>query len=636
MAGDSNNEIVPTNTQLVRSFSDDLEKQAAGDALTRGLAAKVSLDRQRENNTTLKKEWNHFLAEGRELAKSVIPDEEILLQEQSRKLYQAWDNFCKRLPDEERGKACNEMPSIKLLYASVSQAAESWKEKREGSKTGRAKHIFTRLCDTFQPHTNLISVLPTDNTYVTLLTGSLTAIAQASINHQELADGVSSTLEDLSQGMAYWNELISEYSDTKILHRYIRDLYVVVFEFLTEIFTECFDEKAFKKVFSERRDRIKAIEQRMKKHADLEFERNTTWRLKMNTNCQDDIRLQQIQMAMDIQEMRCGMTRQNELIYQLGASVFRFLAERPGPHSQDAQEQPRLEQGKLETLVGGGLLATIQSSESDSLPPRGRRFNKREILDLLSPITIKYARDIQHIVDAVAQASRAQITEAVRRRVEVWTTNGQSDKLWIQGPYERTHPSHTTFTAVCLVALANNSNIPCLSYFCSLGVHGTTAALHLTCQDMLTDMVKSLIVQLLLLLPDEVEATPSFSRSRFEELLSPQFNLEKAMLLFRDLRALTPPYIHCVIDAMQELEDRSDLHHTQSLYRVLRTILDIPDRSEHETAARENVVKGCITSDGYVDVLAVLAERAHIEKMEVDKSEELLAEDGPELVTQWN
>ncbi len=67
-------------------------------------------------------------------------------------------------------------------------------------------------------------------------------------------------------------------------------------------------------------------------------------------------------MAIDIQEMRCGMTRCNEVIYEFGASVFRLLADRPGPHSPDALEHPGLGQGKLETLVDPMLLAPVQSS----------------------------------------------------------------------------------------------------------------------------------------------------------------------------------------------------------------------------------------------------------------------------------
>ncbi|KAI1325754.1 hypothetical protein F5Y16DRAFT_401084 [Xylariaceae sp. FL0255] len=270
------------------------------------------------------------------------------------------------------------------------------------------------------------------------------------------------------------------------------------------------------------------------------------------------------------------------------------------------------------------------SGQSDS---PGQSIYKQDILNLLKPITEKYARGIQLIADTVAQASQAQIPEAVRRCLEAWTMSTQSERLWIQGVYETTHPSNATFTAVSLVALANNNKIPCLSYFCSLGVHGTLTAQSLTCQDMLTDMIKSLIVQVLLLLPDDLEMTPTLAPLRFETLLESQVDIEKAMLLFRDLRVFLPPYIHCVIDAAQEVEDRSDLAHTQSLCRVLRMILDIPNKSDKQEKAHGKVLKGCIMSDGYVDVLGVLAERAYVDKLEVSDTE--LEEDGPGLISQW-
>ncbi|KAF2967505.1 hypothetical protein GQX73_g6028 [Xylaria multiplex] len=307
---------------------------------------------------------------------------------------------------------------------------------------------------------------------------------------------------------------------------------------------------------------------------------------------------------MNILQVRVGMARRNGLIRQLGESVLPLLAERPSSHSSYASEQSRL----------------------------GQRFNREEILDLLSPITTKYANHIQHIANAVTETSQAQITKPVKRRLELWATNTISDKLWIQGPYEITHPSHTTFIAVFLVALANNSDVPCLSYFCSLGVHDTPEDIYP--QDTLADMVKSFIVQILLLLPDDMEATPSLSRSRFEKLLHNPLDIKESMLLFRDLRALAPPYIHCVIDAAQELEDRGDRHHTENLYHVLYTVLDIPGRSGHRASVRENVVKGCVTSEGYVNVLKFLADHAEIDRIEINESEVLLAEDRPELISQ--
>ncbi|KAK7994453.1 hypothetical protein PG991_016041 [Apiospora marii] len=78
--------------------------------------------------------------------------------------------------------------------------------------------------------------------------------------------------------MAYWNGLISLFPEQDMMQRYIMELYTVVFEFLTEIFTQwsrsswkrfikSFDEQAFHELFVEKRKRIKAIENRMQRHA---------------------------------------------------------------------------------------------------------------------------------------------------------------------------------------------------------------------------------------------------------------------------------------------------------------------------------------------------------------------------------
>ena len=68
--------------------------------------------------------------------------------------------------------------------------------------------------------------------------GAVIDINQASMNHQEIANGVANSLNGLSEDIAYWNSLIHERGNTKIMRRYVRELYVVVFEFLTEIFTK--------------------------------------------------------------------------------------------------------------------------------------------------------------------------------------------------------------------------------------------------------------------------------------------------------------------------------------------------------------------------------------------------------------
>lgn len=108
-----------------------------------------------------------------------MPDEEVFLLDQSRKLYEAWTLFCKQLPAEQQKGILTELPSIEHLYQSVSDASATWEENRS-SGTGKIKKTFARVCEVLNTHSNLVSIFPTDDKYVRLVTGSISAIARVS------------------------------------------------------------------------------------------------------------------------------------------------------------------------------------------------------------------------------------------------------------------------------------------------------------------------------------------------------------------------------------------------------------------------------------------------------------------------
>ena len=109
---------------------------------------------------------------------SVVPDEEVQLLNKSRALFQAWERFQQQLPPSQRQELRHEPPSIKLLFETVQNASATWQDKRQGTKRGRLKRIFTRLCSSFEDHSQLMAIIPADDNYVCLLTGSLSAIAR--------------------------------------------------------------------------------------------------------------------------------------------------------------------------------------------------------------------------------------------------------------------------------------------------------------------------------------------------------------------------------------------------------------------------------------------------------------------------
>lgn len=108
---------------------------------------------------------------------SLIPDEEAVLLAQSQRLYSAWEAFCKNLPRDQREVLSQQKPSLRLLHDTIDKAAKTWQEKRDGTKVGKVKKAFTRLSEHFEAHSNLVSMFPTDEKYMSLLTGSLTAMA---------------------------------------------------------------------------------------------------------------------------------------------------------------------------------------------------------------------------------------------------------------------------------------------------------------------------------------------------------------------------------------------------------------------------------------------------------------------------
>jgi hypothetical protein len=60
---------------------------------------------------------------------------------------------------------------------------------------------------------------------------------QASINHAEIAGGIEETLVTLVENMQFWDKLVREHGDSSEIRRCIIELYVIVFELLTEVFT---------------------------------------------------------------------------------------------------------------------------------------------------------------------------------------------------------------------------------------------------------------------------------------------------------------------------------------------------------------------------------------------------------------
>lgn len=110
-------------------------------------------------------------------------------------------------------------------------------------------------------------------------------------------------------------------------------------------------------------------------------------------------------------------------------------------------------------------------------------------------------------------------------------------------------------------------------------------------------MLKSFIAQLVTLLPESICTDADLSPVRFTSCLGESVTIAELLSLFQDLRGLGPSHLFCVVDGLQQLEERSDRAHTADLHKVVRSLCD--------KSTEERTFKLCFTTDGYVDALAL-------------------------------
>lgn len=418
-------------------------------------------------------------------------------------------------------------------------------------------------------------------------------------------------------------------------------------------FLKSFDENAFQSLFQERRARIRAIEQRMQRIANLKFQQGN--------------RQKQGQMKQDLEMIIQNQLNHQQMILKLGEDLYSFLDNKRGnllsiksvnpslepdlatsEDSTDTIQDPRLEL-LVEPTDSEPSLTVMQKSQQN---PEGN-YDRQLILNLLEPVVKRFRDDTQAVVNITSSALHVSIDDQVKRRIDTWITNTCCEALWILGPHDVSHPSQNTLTAVCLIALSSRHDVPSLSYFCSLRTLSSLGS-RLTHKEILLDMIKSFIVQLLLRCPEHIATELDLSSSRFSMLMEPDVDIGMALELFFDVRTLAPRYMHCVIEAVQELEDRGDAQHTRQLQRALREIvkppalwssrnsgdpgrevkeMDAPEPQRTRGSELERVMKVCFTSDGYVDALAELASRDEVEKVEyAEEAGQVGAEESSDLM----
>ena len=430
-------------------------------------------------------------------------------------------------------------------------------------------------------------------------------------------------------------------------------------------FIKSFDENAVTRLFTERRDRIKAIEQRMRRTVEQRFRQNLPnimiESLHRYFKGEGLIQLgESISMFLDQTGLRHNMHR-NESPHQVATPA---VSERLPTTSRTTSHSAILDNPQpLDCYVSDRHTTSdnLHVSVLEETEVSTGCYNRQSILGSLDPIVEGFHKAVRSISDITSHALNLTVDNQVKRHIDDWIINPLGKAIWIQGPHDVSRGSQNTLTAACLIAVSGQNSVPCIFYFCSLKTPPYSEPSCLSCQEILLDMIKSFTIQLLLLAPENIITELDLSPSRLAKLLDPNLDIKATLQIFLDVRTFAPPYLHCIVEGVQELEDRTDTGHTRFLFRALHEIIDFPTSrtpweagsirrsdpgdeklrlsraAETEQSQLTKVTKVCFFTDGYMDALSALASQDRLDKVEyAEESHEPGAEEGSRLVSSWD
>lgn len=406
------------------------------------------------------------------------------------------------------------------------------------------------------------------------------------MNHDKIAESVSNALDDMSDDIAYWKELLEINEHSIRTEHYISRMYVVVFKFLATIMAKwtsrssivrlfrSFDSEFFKAEIEDKKAKIRDLNDRLRRQSDLTIQRNTNNIIPKADMIRLIVEAQRDAQAKFEAELLIRL-KQQEL--RLGQTVKGTLEEQYRSHRKEQRGNgPRIQ-----------LSTTTAEMISSPTPEASAKFysNIHIQFDALSQLR-SYATQTNILDVLVAQAQPLNVNSEIFSRIQQWNAASTSQALWIQGPFQAPQPSHYTLLSSSIITTAQKVDAPVLYYFCD----STTSMI---------DLVYSFIAQLVKALPSDFQSDKDFSAARFDALDKTSGSVGKAIKLFKDLLEVGPYMLFLVIDGLQMLENSTNIAQIQALVQALRFA-----GKNHLEQTR--ITKTLFTTDGFTDALIQL------------------------------
>ncbi|KAL9115720.1 MAG: hypothetical protein Q9227_000088 [Pyrenula ochraceoflavens] len=566
---------------ILRSFSDEMSAQDPDDDLTKALAAKVASDRNAE-------------ARINDLRQDPASSHEQMLLQQSQRLTTAWERFIKKLPKEQRATVRDRPPSLAMLFNTVDEAQQRLSSRRENSVFGRFKGVFGGMCQTFDNY-------------------------KATVNHEDIAEAVSEGLADLCDNIFYWRRHLLKFQNEPLIQRYSIDLYVVIFDFLVDVFTNwsggstwdrlrhSFNRRYFERLVESRRKRIAEISQKLEREARLvtyQATLDSDRRMAELPTYDDTVAI--ISRLLNGMELRLGGKIDKELreSYRDQQNEMRHIALMQLPDTARLQAKPSTPSAE-------------KSTENSDHVSVSHHDEKKQLAEFVE--SIKGHVQARYIEDLVAEASEVVADPPILQSLQSWASSSASSPLWIEGPVDTEVPSQNTLTAASLVYTARQSGAFVVTHFCG-GVTGSSRKSFYTQQ--LIALVYSLVAQLMEYYKQDQRTGLKISQKRISQLDESRNSLPEAISLLEDLFDLRPQPLFVVIDSLHLVEDPNDKFVTAQARDLLAIFCNTLAEGD------KRLTKTLLTTDGHVNVLGRLHAQSELDYTNYETADMCLSDTG--------
>ncbi|CAI0641969.1 unnamed protein product [Colletotrichum noveboracense] len=566
---------------LVRAYSFEAEERLPAGSDTLSLAHLLA-ERQGSQGDA-QDPWRRFFQSFDSNANS-SSDNPIcqILDVETKQLREKWKAFVESSSTSDRVYLRASEPTMNGVIDTVQKLQRNWDTRRNNSRLAKTSRLFHKFCSTLNAHKVLIQILPSGNEYVSIFTGTLNAVIQASSNHEKIAQGLSEALCMVSQ---YVDDCKTdlELFNMEDMQTLVANLYAHIFLLLTSIMDwmmkkrikrllDSFNEN-LPNIFDHEMRKIKEISDRIRNLASQKSRAELrSTRLTVESTARDvraGLEGEKRHQA-EMEHYADSILREQSRIsglwtagkqQQLADSIVNMLEERAFRWLESSRAGTRTSHRQLPTTAFMLLNGPAQVSEYTS---EAIAISSRHLEDFFHRDRVRLPCDA---FDSI------MVPPESFREISNWARTAAPNLLWLEGPPVEgdDFENPVTMMAATVIALAEKTKLPVISYFCELrrGERLRDGNDTMETQAMLS-LVYALIRQLIELLPPMLNTSIDLSERRFKALDGSLGTWSQATSILSDLGGLMSGPVLCIIDGLHWLTDRGTDNYLSDLLKILR------------------------------------------------------------------